>query len=177
MFSSSTFHIIIFTFQNTVDSRSNVFQGSDLNLPLEPKNAVAIPWLSRKNKAGKANNAEWIWDIGYRICSADRILALICWDGQGAMDRQTDGQTNRWTDGWIWHLIEMRRRSKLSKKAKWMALRIQWSNLKRTSRFSACFESQFFSQTVRSSYTSQQGRIHNNRFGSREFFHILFQIW
>ena len=26
----------------TVDSRSNVFQGSDLNLPLEPKNAVAI---------------------------------------------------------------------------------------------------------------------------------------
>ena len=28
---------------DTVDSRSNVFQGSDLNLPLEPKNAIAIP--------------------------------------------------------------------------------------------------------------------------------------
>ena len=61
----------------TVDSRSNVFQGSDLNLPLEPKNAVAIPRLSRKNKAGKANDADMNLRPMISLCSADRILALI----------------------------------------------------------------------------------------------------
>ena len=85
--------ILVATDIYTVDSRSNVFQGSDLNLPLEPKNAIAIPWLSRKNNAGKANDAEWIWDIGYRICSADHILASICWDGP-----RSYGQTDWWTD-------------------------------------------------------------------------------
>ena len=39
----------LISYQNTVNLQSNVFEGSDLNMPLEPKNVIAISWIVNVN--------------------------------------------------------------------------------------------------------------------------------